>query len=189
MRFVHTFVHEILGVIGPEEGERVLIDDPERGLWAALTTDPSRHCGDADQNRAIGTMMLRVFTGGGPIGSSAERLEQEIQAVRSERKPTQGTYLVVRREGEVPDWDDPNERETEDFIIRLNGAPKAEISVPLCSSAATRSASSSTRSRFPLQILWISSSVYPRITSSRVTLKVSEASFHPPTPRPRRSRS
>src|SRR5262249_6850571 len=49
---------------------------------------------------------------------------------------------------------------------------------------ATFSHSSSTRSRLPLQIFEISCSVYPRRTSSSVTLNVSAALFHPSTPPP-----
>jgi hypothetical protein len=50
--------------------------------------------------------------------------------------------------------------------------------------AATFATWSMTRSRLPLQIFPICSSVYPRRTSSSVTLNVSLASFHPSTPPP-----
>lgn len=55
---------------------------------------------------------------------------------------------------------------------------------PSHNSSATRSTSRRTRRRFPPHSFRTSSSAYPRRTSSRVTLKVSEASFHPTTPPP-----
>ena len=129
MRFVHTTVHEVLGTLGPDEGKNVLLDDPDSGLWACLTKDLNPHCEDSDQSLAISMMLLKGFTAGGPEGSFHERLALETEAVRAEREPRKKgrTYLVLRREGEIEDWESRTEREVDDFVLRLNGAPSMKI--------------------------------------------------------------
>jgi hypothetical protein len=126
IKYIYTTIREILGVTAPETGDAVLIDDPSSGTWAGLTRDPSPHRKHVDESDAIGTMLLRGIAGGGPEGSFAERLEAEALAIAEERrvpgKPR--NYLVLHLNGEVPDWQGNTEREVEQFVIRLNGAPK-----------------------------------------------------------------
>ena len=129
LRYVYTTIREIIGITAPEAGDAILIDDSKSGTWSCLTRDPSRHRRELDEGAAVGTMLLRGLVGGGPEGSFAERLEKEIPAIveeRSERtKPH--NYLVLRLEGEVPDWESRAEREVDEFVIRLNGAPNLGI--------------------------------------------------------------
>jgi len=129
MRFVHITVHEVLGTIGPDEGETVLLDDPDSGIWACLTKDPNQHCEDSDQSLAISMMLLRGVTGDGPEGSFGKRLAKETEMIRAEREPRKKgrTYLVLRREGEIEDWEPHAEREVDEFVLRLNGAPRMQI--------------------------------------------------------------
>lgn len=129
LRFVYTVVREIIGVAAPEEGDAVVIDDAGSGTWVCLTRDASRHRADIDEGAAVATMLLRGIAGGGPQGSFAERLAHETSAIADERssKGEPRHYLVLRLTGEVSDWDARTEREVDEFVIRLNGAPKFGI--------------------------------------------------------------
>ncbi len=129
LKFVYTTILEIIGIKAPETGDAILIDDSNSGTWSCLTCDPTRHRKELDEGAAIATMILRGLVGGGPEGSFAERLEKEVAGVVEERsaRSKHQDYLVLRLEGEVPDWESRAEREVDEFVIRLNGAPKFGI--------------------------------------------------------------
>lgn len=129
LKFVYTTIREIIGIKAPDAGDAILIDDSASGTMVCLTGDPTRYRKELDEGAAIATMLLRGLTGGGPEGSFTERLQKEIAAIVEERKSKSKshTYLVLRLEGEVPDWESRTEREVDDFVIRLNGAPKLGI--------------------------------------------------------------
>ncbi|MDZ7779534.1 MAG: hypothetical protein U5R14_06275 [Gemmatimonadota bacterium] len=127
-KFVHTVVQELSGLAAPAEGEVVLVD--QDGLWACITPDPDPHCADADLSVAVGNMLLRALSGGGPEGTPEERLEQEVEIARSHRQDLgrARAYLVVRRIGEVADFpDSERERQIGEVVVRLNGASGADI--------------------------------------------------------------
>ena len=128
MQFVHTLVYEIHGIIGPKEGDLVILD-ANVAAWACLTRDPNPYCHDADQSTAISTMLFRGLFGGGPEGSFRERLDHETALIREDREKTQAnhTYLVLRRKGKVADWEPRVEREQDGYVIRLNGISTKEI--------------------------------------------------------------
>lgn len=126
LEFEFSTIHNVLGVTAPTDGDSLLVDDKTSGTWACLTRDPEPYCRALDQSAAIGTMLLRGMVGGGPQGDFAERLRIEAEAVASER-PAVGrneSYLVVRLNGHVPDWEPRAEREVDDIVIRVDGAPQ-----------------------------------------------------------------
>jgi len=127
LKFVFTSIREIIGITAPETGDAILINDS--GTWACLTCDPTRYRKELDEGAAIATMLLRGLVGGGPEGSFTERLEKEIAGIVEERnaRSKPHNYLVLRLEGEMPDWESRTEREIDQFVIRLNGAPKLGI--------------------------------------------------------------
>jgi hypothetical protein len=122
VEFTHVVLQEVVGLTVRVERDLVLVD--QGGLRACLTGDPEPRCADADLSTAIGNMLLRRLSGGGPEGTPEERLTQEVEIARGHRQQLgRGrTYLVVHRTGTVPDFPD-REREGEigDVVVRLNG--------------------------------------------------------------------
>lgn len=128
IRFFHTLIYEVVGIGGLDD-ELVLLDESEEGLWACVTREPGAYCRDADEDAAVGRLLLRGITGEGSENSGLEKLDEEVERVRSSREErTEGrAYLVLRREGAIPDWDPRAERAVGDIVIRMFGSPKEEI--------------------------------------------------------------
>lgn len=154
LKFVYTTIFEILGVMAPEKGDAVLIDDPSEGVWACLTRDAAPHRKDLDEGAAVGTMLLRGLIGKGPEGAFPERLRKETAAVSEERSSGASGrhFLVVRLEGLAPDWESRAEREVEEFVIRLNGAPKLGLREQTKTAVASIVISITQRTGRPVQL-------------------------------------
>lgn len=69
LKYVHSIVHEILGISVPESGEATLLDGHESSVWACVTGDPTDYRRDIDESAAVANMLLRGLVGGGPDAS------------------------------------------------------------------------------------------------------------------------
>lgn len=129
MRYRYILLYRVYGVAVKPDQEVELAATQGADFRAILTQAPEPHCVEADRAAALSTMLLRGLTGGGPEGTVEERLAAEQEEVIRQRKQRHGdgTYLVILFEGETPDLVGGSEREFEDFVLRVNGAPKQEI--------------------------------------------------------------
>src|SRR5215217_2231897 len=129
MKYRHTLVYGIHGVRLEAQEEVEVIADHATGFRALLLADPDTHCFEADRSASIAHLLLTAAFRDTESATFDERLASQLEEIRKSRKGKfgKGPYLVLTREDTVEDFTPLRERETDDFVIWLDGVPKERL--------------------------------------------------------------
>jgi hypothetical protein len=136
MKYLHAIVFKVRGVVVPAEAADIeLVVDSSRDILVVLTNRPDALCGECDRGTAIANLLLtHIFIRHTPMDlakpdESNEVIATEVEKVRETRKADfgEGPCIVIKIEGQVADFVSESETEHRDFIIGLEGSPKAMI--------------------------------------------------------------
>ena len=128
MKYQYKIVYRVTGISHSGEINFELVNNKERGVRACLSSDYSDHCDEADRIISLAVMMLS--------GKDLEKINNEndhlihemakIKAERDERHK-KGPFLIFQQTGDIPYVESQAKRETDNFVVEINGESKLEL--------------------------------------------------------------
>jgi hypothetical protein len=127
IKFTHVRLYGLSGIhLRSQSAIEILLDSGQE-LDAWVVTNPHELCYDAYVAQASSRLLIDAIVGHGMEGTFSERLSEQVENIRAEVEKRFSAFLVIRRNGSIPDWDCKAERRIEDYILRLEGSPSKLI--------------------------------------------------------------
>jgi len=130
MKYKFQSVHQVIGLTrSAEVAEQLLLEYPSLKARAILTYDTDVHIFELDRAAVVGLMMLKGLIGESGEGTVEERLAHELAELRAQRQRDvgSGVFVVFEADGEVAAFNPRTQRELDEFVIAIEGAPKQPI--------------------------------------------------------------
>jgi hypothetical protein len=116
-------------------GDRPLVSDPDAGFSAILTSAPDQHLVEADRRLAMGNAMLKAIFNSETLPADVAKSDftPVVDRIRAERRTrvAGNPVLVITVEGDVPSMEPAVAKETQDFVLWIDGPDKETFQGPI----------------------------------------------------------